>query len=63
MLKRKAYIGLAMLFTLFVSNMAEMTMFAMSSLGGLIWSFVFIGASLDAVRIRKDKEILMGRHW
>lgn len=55
MLNRRVYIGLAMLFSLFVSNMAEFTMFSMSGMGGLIWALVFIGCVFDAVRIRDEQ--------
>lgn len=55
MLHRRAYIGLGMLFTLFISNMAEFTMFSMSAMGGFIWALIFIGSAFDALRIRDEK--------
>ena len=55
LLHRKAYIGLGMLFTLFVSNMAEFTMFSMSAMGGFIWALIFIGSAFDALRIRDEQ--------
>ena len=55
MLRRKAYIGLGMLFTLFVANMAEFTMFSMSAMGGFIWALIFIGSAFDALRIRDEQ--------
>jgi O-antigen ligase len=55
LLRRKAYIGLGMLFTLFVSNMAEFTMFSMSAMGGFIWALIFIGSAFDALRIRDEQ--------
>lgn len=56
MLHRGAYTGLSVLMALTISNMAEFTMFSMSAMGGLFWAMVFVGAAMDSVRIRQDRE-------
>lgn len=62
LLKRGAYTGLVSFGTMLVSNMGELTMFSMSSTGSFVWSLVFVGAALDAVRSRTDLERLR-RAW
>lgn len=55
LLSRKAYTALSCFFVLIVSNMAEMTMFSMSAMGGFFWALVFIGGAFDGVTQRNQK--------
>ena len=50
LLSRGAYIGLAVFFSMIVSNLGEFSMFSMTSTGGLVWATVFIGLALDGHR-------------
>lgn len=56
MLKRGAYTALSAFITMLILNLGEMTMFSMTSTGGLTWAVVFIAAMLDAQRL-KAKQI------
>ncbi len=58
LLRRKAYCGLIGLASIFILNMAEFTMFAMSAMGGFVWALVFIGAMLDGLRVRDDRKAM-----
>ena len=50
--KRQAYTTLCTFVTMLVLNLGEMTVFSMSSVGGLTWAVVFIGAMLDGHRLK-----------
>ncbi len=50
--QRGAYVGLSVFVLMMVSNLGELTMFAMTSTGGLVWSLVFVGLALDTYRMR-----------
>jgi hypothetical protein len=54
LLTRQAFIGAAVLFLFIVSNLGEFTFFSMSSLGGLLWSMVFLGIAMDAARLKNE---------
>ena len=60
MVKRHAYIGASVLFTLIIVNFGEFCIFSMSSEGGLFWCMVFVGVILDHKRQiaakRRDEE-------
>ncbi len=60
LMARRAYISLSLLFTVFVVNLGEFTMFSISYTGGLAWLFVFIGAAMDALRLREDQNMRIG---
>ena len=51
---RQAYIAWIMLVVMWVSNLGEFSMFSMTSCGGLIWALTFVGAIMDAQRIRQQ---------
>lgn len=53
MLTRQAFIGASVLFVFIVSNLGEFTFFAMSYMGGLFWSMVFLGVAMDVARLRE----------
>ena len=54
LLQRHAFIGAAGLFVLFVANFGEFTMFSMSGTGGLLWAMIFMGLTMDAVRLKQE---------
>ncbi len=56
LLALRAYVSLSVLFTMFVLNLGEFTMFSISYTGGLAWLFVFVGATMDALRLRDTQE-------
>ncbi len=55
LLKRKAYIGAALLFTFLTSNLGEFTFFSMSGNGGIMWAMVFTGIAVDLQRLRQQR--------
>lgn len=59
LLSRKAYTALSCFFVLIVSNMAEMTMFSMSAMGGFLWALVFVGGAFDGVSQRNQQKRAM----
>lgn len=56
LLQRHAFIGASGLFVLFVSNFGEFTMFSMSGTGGLLWAMIFMGLTMDAVRLKQEAQ-------
>ncbi len=62
LLTRRAYIGASAFFVLTIANLGEFTFFSMSSIGGIVWAFVFTGLALDAQRLRAARQArLWGR--
>lgn len=55
LIKRKAYIGATLFFSLICGNCGEFTFFSMSGGGGLQWGMVFIGIILDEQRLRRGQ--------
>lgn len=55
LVKRKAYTGATILFTIFVVNLGEFTMFSMSGIGAYYWALAFMGCVMDAQRLREHK--------
>ncbi len=55
LLKYKAYVGTALLFTFLVANLGEFTFFSMSSIGGTMWAMIFAGLALDTQRNRRQQ--------
>lgn len=55
LLMKRAYMTFSMLFTMLVLNMGEMTMFSLTSTGGLCWLFTLIAGAFDALRQRDDR--------
>lgn len=47
---RKAYMGLTIFLAIHVSNLGEMTMFSMSGVGGMWYTFLFMALIFDAKR-------------
>lgn len=58
LLQCHAFVGAAGLFVLFVSNFGEFTMFSMSGTGGLLWAMIFMGLTMDAVRLKQESQVL-----
>lgn len=56
---RQAYIAWSMLVTMWVANLGEFSMFSMTSSGGLVWALTFIGAIMDAQRMRQQNAARM----
>ncbi len=56
LLRRKAYIGVCVLFTFLVSNLGEFTFFSISANGGMMWAMTFIGIALNAQHIRLQNQ-------
>ena len=54
LLSRQAFIGAAALFVTLISNLGEFTFFSMSYMGGLFWSMVFLGITMDAARLKLE---------
>ncbi len=56
---RQAFLGLSVFFVMIVCNLGEMTIFSMTSTGGLTWAMVFVGLALDAQRIHAQRRARM----
>jgi len=54
-----AYTAASILFTIFVLNLGEFTAFSMSGTGGFYWGLCFIGAVMDAQRLKSEREGMM----
>lgn len=54
MVRRKAYITAATLFSATMSNLGEFTFFSMTYTGGLVWIMVFSAVIMDAQRLREQ---------
>lgn len=52
LMSRKAYFGVTMFVVIHVANLGEFTMFSMSGVGGLWYSFLFIAVAFDAKRMK-----------
>ena len=52
MIRRRAFVGAASLFTFLVVNMGEFGFFSMSASGGTSWTMIFAGLTLDHVRLQ-----------
>ena len=50
---RKAYIGVAMLFSFLVSNLGEFTIFSLTSTGCFLWALVLFGIIMDELRLKE----------
>lgn len=55
LIKRKAYTGATLLFSMYIVNLGEFTFFSMSGIGGYYWALCFMGVVLDAQRLREEK--------
>lgn len=53
LLSRQAYLGTCAFFVFVVSNLGEFTFFSMSGGGGVHWALIFVGLSLDVLRVRR----------
>lgn len=58
LVKRKAYIGATLFFSVLCANCGEFTFFSMSGGGGLQWGMVFVGIILDIQRLRGERRAL-----
>jgi len=63
LLRRKCYEGLSAFFVLLVVNLGEFTMFSLSSIGGVLWSLVFMGMIFDAQRQREEQRALFASNF
>lgn len=61
--KRKSYIALSTFITMLILNLGEMTMFSMTSTGGLVWSVIFISSMLDAQRLKQGRVPNLPPSW
>lgn len=52
---RQAYVALSVCIVMLVGNLGEFSMFSMTSTGGMVWALVFVGAALDAHRLRQQR--------
>jgi len=59
LIRRKAYIGATMLFSLFCANFGEFTFFSLSGAGGMQWGMVFVGLILDGQRLKDEYCVAM----
>lgn len=53
LVQRKGYCSASVFFTIVVLNMGEFTMFSVSGIGGFYWCLCFVGAIMDAHRLRE----------
>lgn len=53
--RQRAYICMAVFFSMLVSNLGEFSMFAMSGVGGFYWGLVFVALILDSLRIKEEQ--------
>ena len=55
LIKRHAYIGVCTFWAFLTANLGEFSIFAMSYIGGLFWSFVIAGLCLDVQRMKSQQ--------
>lgn len=60
---RRAYMGLAIFLAIHISNLGEMTMFSMSGVGGMWYTFLFVALIFDAKRIQGANIARQMMYW
>jgi len=63
LVKRKAYIGATLLFSLITANFGEFTFFSLSGAGGMQWGMVFVGFILDGQRLKGEARAFVPSAW
>lgn len=60
LIRRKAYVGASVFFTVIMTNMGEFTIFSMSAMGGIFWFMTFLALVFDQKRMDRAKAVALG---